>query len=144
MNNDIIWKDKNRVRKTFSKAEDDKLLEIVVASPKLDWVEISSKMGNRTPRQCRERWKNYVDPSLLKDQWSQEEDTRLIDKFTELGSHWSKLKLFFPGRSVNSLKNRYFFLSGKKTLQTTSSHSTEEDTTSIFLDFLKIYNLLAH
>jgi len=136
-----MWNEKTRVRKTFNKLDDEKLMQIVMSANKVDWTEVANQMGNRTPRQCRERWKNYVDPKLLKDQWSVDEDERLLKKFDEIGSHWTKLKNYFPGRSVNSLKNRYSFLTGKKGIKQTSSEDGQAEKSN-YIEFFKISNLL--
>ncbi len=38
----------------------------------VDWKEVAAAT-NRTTKQCRERWINVVDPTVLKSKWSPEE-----------------------------------------------------------------------
>ena len=40
--------------------------------------------------------------------WSPEQDELLNDKIEELGTSWVLLIKFFPGRSANDIKNRYY------------------------------------
>ena len=72
------------------------------------------KLTNSTGRQCRERWKNYLAPGIQKDKWSPEEDALLVQKVKELGTMWSKMVPFFPGRTDVNLKNRWVTLRYKK------------------------------
>lgn len=43
------------------------------------WGLIGSKLNGRTGKQCRERWHNQLDPNINKDEWTEEEEQRLLD-----------------------------------------------------------------
>lgn len=131
-----------RVKKTFSKEDDEELLLSVQSAPSIDWNEISMKLGKWTARQCRERWKNYVDPSLLKTEWTAAEDNILLEKHYQLGTNWAKIKTFLPGRATNAIKNRLGFLK-----QNTADHSSpaatdESDENQKYVELLRISNLI--
>jgi hypothetical protein len=64
-------------------------------------------MGNRSARQCRERYNNYLAPSIRTDPWTPQEDALLIQKHQELGPKWSEMASFFHCRSPVSLKNHF-------------------------------------
>lgn len=64
-------------------------------------------MNDRNPRQCRERWFNYLSPKLTKEEWTMKEDYLLIKKFNDIGPHWNIISKSFINRSVNSVRNRY-------------------------------------
>jgi myb proto-oncogene protein len=44
---------------------------------------------HRQPRQCRERWFNHLDPSLLKCDWTMEEELMLIEQWEVYGNKWA-------------------------------------------------------
>ena len=91
----------------FSKEEDKKLMAIVDKLGAKRWKVIASFIEGRSARQCRDRYTNYLKPDLVFDRWTPEEDSLLIQKYTELGPKWSTICKFFHGRSSSSLKNRW-------------------------------------
>jgi hypothetical protein len=78
-------------------------------------MAVSSRLGTRCARQCRERYRNYLDPALRHDPWSEAEDRLLFEKFAELGPRWSMIEQFFKGRSEANIKNRWAQLTAKAT-----------------------------
>lgn len=91
----------------FTKEEDEKLCLLVNHFGENNWSLISKNMKNRNARQCRERWKNYINPKLSKNEWTEEDDQFLIKKFQEIGPHWNKITQYFHNRSSNSVRNRF-------------------------------------
>lgn len=91
----------------FTLEEDEKLTEIIERIGTKSWRLISLEMKNRTPRQCRERWINYISPQLRNDPWTEEEDRLLDEKYLEFGSRWHKISEFFNNRSGNAIRNRF-------------------------------------
>ena len=94
-------------RTKFSQLEDKKLIQIVKEMPKVNWKAVAMQMEGRTPRQCRERYNNYLAPNLRTSPWTVEEDAILIQKYQEYGPKWSFLSQFFDKRGPVSLKNRH-------------------------------------
>lgn len=94
----------------FSQEEDRLLMNAVKELGTSVWTDIASKVPGRNARQCRERWCNYLNPSLISAPWSPEEDLFLLQKRQDLGLHWQSISTFFPNRSKNSIKNRYSIL----------------------------------
>jgi hypothetical protein len=72
-----------------------------------DWEAVAAEMPGRTARQCRERWGNYLSPTVSNGPWTEGDDLLLISKINEFGRSWSVLTRFFKGRSENDLKNRW-------------------------------------
>jgi hypothetical protein len=64
-------------------------------------------MPGRNARQCRERWKHYLEPSINRGEWTEAEDDLLVSKHRELGPKWSQISAFFVSRTAVDLKNRY-------------------------------------
>jgi len=123
MPTDIYSEKKGALRQKFIQDEDEKLRELVKHYGTNDWKNIASMMQNRSPRQCRERWKNYLSPDVSNQPWTDEEDRLLDEKFKELGKQWSKIAKFFPGRTDINIKNRWVSR-GSKRYQAT--HETEK------------------
>jgi hypothetical protein len=98
-------------RHMFTLDEDNRLMALVSELGDRDWNQITEKMPNRTTRQCRERYRNYLSPSLSTLPWSESEDELLMLKVRQFGQKWAQLTQFFVGRSDVSLKNRWAALS---------------------------------
>lgn len=96
------------MRKKFSPEEDEILVRMVEANGPHRWDEIAAAVPGRTGRQCRDRFRNYLMPNLNPEPWSPEEDEILVAKHYEIGPHWSRIAEFLPGRSSNSVKNRWY------------------------------------
>ena len=105
-----VQREQPKLKSKFTSEEDQNLRMLVYRYGTKDWQTISKLMGTRNPRQCRERWNNYLKPELTQMPWSMEEDILLANKFAEYGSHWSKISKFFPNRSDNNIRNRWQFL----------------------------------
>ena len=96
----------------FSQEEDRKLINLVGIYGN-DWFTIAQKMEGRNVRQCRERWRYYLDPSLKRIPWTDKDDELLLQKVKEMGNKWKAMTKFFPNRTYITLKNRYATLSRK-------------------------------
>lgn len=71
------------------------------------WNFIASKLPGRVGKQCRERWHNHLDPSIVKNKWSLDEDKKLMSLFLQFGKKWSLIAKHMPGRTDNTIKNRF-------------------------------------
>lgn len=88
----------------FTAKEDDDLRQLVNKFGPNNWTIISNALGNRTPRQCRDRWNNYLSPSANLTEWTHEEDLILMSLYRELGSKWSIISSYFNGRTTASIR----------------------------------------
>lgn len=75
-----------------------------------NWSTIATFMVNRNGRQCRDRWRCYLRPTLSTQPWTEEEDKVLIKKYAEIGPKWSLIGKFIPERSEVSIKSRWNML----------------------------------
>ena len=102
--NDIVFQQRHK----FSQEEDIKLNKLVSLYGPRKWDQIALSMPGRSGRQCRDRFHNYLNPSLVNGPWTKEEDELLEKKVYELGQHWNKIVKVFKGRSTNNIKNRWY------------------------------------
>ena len=99
----------------FTQEEDQILRDAVEKLGTSDWRAVAFHLPNRNPRQCRERWNNYVNPQVsVARPWTPEEDQLLEEKYAELGGKWQTLASFFANRSTNNVKNRFVMLQRHK------------------------------
>lgn len=98
-------------KQRFTPAEDKQLIELVKIFGEKSWEQVSLSMENKkSPRQCRERYKYYLNPNINSLPWTAEEDQLLIQKVSELGCRWKNISRFFDNRTHINIKNRYRLL----------------------------------
>jgi hypothetical protein len=93
------------IKTKFAPDEDAMLSHLVSVFGTDAWKKISRLMGTRNPRQCRERYNNYLNPSLNQSSWTPEEDELLMAQFEEHGPKWNTIARAFANRSDMSLRN---------------------------------------
>ncbi|EAX93197.1 Myb-like DNA-binding domain containing protein [Trichomonas vaginalis G3] len=113
-------------RSKFTEEEDRRLSKIISQLGTRDWEAISITMKTRSSRQCRDRWVNYICPSLTNEPYSPEEDSRLLDMYSKFGPRWSKISTHFRGRSPNGLRAHF-----KELMQQKEKTSLEEKTNEV-------------
>jgi hypothetical protein len=94
-------------RRKFLPDEDRQLRALVAQLGTKSWGKIATYMPTRTPRQCRDRYKNYLLDTLVSDVWTPREDALIIQKVQEIGPRWVEIAKFLSGRSGNHVKNRW-------------------------------------
>lgn len=111
----IVWLIDNQMKNSvlaaprtkFSPEEDNILIDLVEAIDPVDWKLVADAMGNRTARQCRERYHNYLAPNVAVKEWTKEEDEKLLTQYKIQGPRWALIRAVFPGRSCVNIKNRW-------------------------------------
>lgn len=91
----------------FTPQQDLIIKQSVENNPNPDWKEIAKKIPGKTAKQCRERYRHFLSPTVNRIPWSIEEDALLVQYHQLYGSDWAKIAEFFPGRTNNDVKNRY-------------------------------------
>uniref|UniRef100_A0A7S0MMI0 Uncharacterized protein n=1 Tax=Cryptomonas curvata TaxID=233186 RepID=A0A7S0MMI0_9CRYP len=112
--------------KPWTPHEDQLLLSIISGAGKKDWSNISLSLGDRTGKQCRQRYNYHLEQEYKKGGWTSEEDRTIIRLQAELGNSWSKIAKVLPGRNDNSVKNRWYCALLRQDAQSATSPSSSD------------------
>lgn len=89
--------------------EDQRLIAAISKYGTSDFNVISKFVGNgRNKLQCVQRWQRSLDPTINKNQWTDEEDYQLLESVKTFGDKkWSKVATLVPGRTDVQCRYRY-------------------------------------
>lgn len=73
---------------------------------KNQWARISSLLVRKTPKQCKARWYEWLDPSIKKTEWSREEDEKLLHLAKLMPTQWRTIAPIV-GRTPTQCLERY-------------------------------------
>ena len=90
--------------------DEDRMLVFLVSQGHKNWGKVAAHMPGRTSKQCRERWNNYLDPTLIHTPFTDDEDEVLLKLQAEFGNKWALISRQIPGRTENAVKLRYHAL----------------------------------
>jgi hypothetical protein len=110
--------DPNLVKGNWTAEEDEKILNWVRVSGANAWTKLAESMPGRIGKQVRERYHNSLNPGVTKSDWSEAEDALVIQLQGQWGNKWAKIAECLPGRTDNSIKNRW-----NSTLRKRSPHA---------------------
>ena len=86
--------------------EDEILKVAVMKYGKNQWARISSLLVRKTPKQCKARWCEWLDPGIKKTEWSREEDERLLHLAKVMPTQWRTIAPLV-GRTAAQCLERY-------------------------------------
>jgi hypothetical protein len=107
--------------------EDRKLLQWVKREGACRWTSCAEFIKGRSGKQCRERWLNTLNPNVKKGGWEPEEDFMIFKLFSQFGSQWSKISMYFEKRTENSIKNRFYSTLRRIAAEKKKDEGTEEE-----------------
>jgi len=86
---------------------EDEILKASISKYGLNqWARVSSLLARKTPKQCKARWQEWLDPSIRKTEWSKEEDEKLLHLAKLMPTQWRTIAPIV-GRTANQCLERY-------------------------------------
>jgi pre-mRNA-splicing factor CDC5/CEF1 len=67
---------------------------------------VSSLLARKTPKQCKARWIEWLDPGIRKVEWSREEDEKLLHLAKLMPTQWRTIAPIV-GRTATQCLERY-------------------------------------
>jgi hypothetical protein len=116
---DVLDPPIERARRRMDKwtaVEDMKLKDAVQIHGGNNWGAIAVLVPGRTEKQCYNRWRCALDPSMDRangrtGRWSEDEDSQLKDAVQSYGSkNWGAIAALIPGRVGNQCRHRWKYV----------------------------------
>lgn len=96
-------------RGRWTKEEDETLKTLVMAHGENSWSAIAAHFPDRSDMQCSTRWTKVLSPSLIKGQWTREEDELVVSLVAKYGAKkWTLIAKALKGRIGKQCRERYF------------------------------------
>ncbi|KAG2155483.1 hypothetical protein DEU56DRAFT_724964 [Suillus clintonianus] len=105
------------VKKSAWTPEEDHLLLELYKVHSTKWSVIARHIPGRTDDACSKRYREALDPSLRRDEWSKEEDDKLLDAYSRLAGRWREVGQELQ-RSGLACRNRWRLLERKRNILT--------------------------
>ncbi|KAH0590307.1 hypothetical protein H2248_000466 [Termitomyces sp. 'cryptogamus'] len=101
------------IKKCAWTAEEDDLLVSLYNIHGSKWSTIARDIPGRTDDACSKRYREALDPALKKDEWTPEEDKRLMELYDSIGGKWGQVGQELQ-RSGLGCRNRHRLLSKRQ------------------------------
>lgn len=92
--------------------EDEILKAAVMKYGKNQWARIASLLHRKSAKQCKARWSEWLDPSIKKTEWSQEEEEKLLYMAKMMPTQWRTIAPIV-GRTAAQCFEHYEYLLDK-------------------------------
>ncbi|KAG6891060.1 hypothetical protein C0995_014149 [Termitomyces sp. Mi166 len=102
------------IKKSAWTAAEDDLLVSLYNTLGSKWSTIARGIPGRTDDACSKRYREALDPALKKDEWTQEEDNRLMELYDKIGGKWGQVGQELQ-RSGLGCRNRHRLLLKRQT-----------------------------
>lgn len=100
---------------------EDEILKAAVSKYGLQqWARVSSLLARKTPKQCKARWSEWLDPGIRKIEWTKDEDEKLLHLAKLMPTQWRTIAPIV-GRTATQCLERY-----QKLLDDAESRESDE------------------
>ena len=89
--------------------QDEILKAAVMKYGKNQWARIASLLHRKSPKQCKARWFEWLDPSIKKTEWSREEEEKLLHLAKLMPTQWRTIAPIV-GRTAAQCLEHYEYL----------------------------------
>jgi hypothetical protein len=97
-----------RSKKRFFTKEEDALIKHYYEDLNIkDWKIISTYLENRTAKNCKDHYQNYLDPKIINKPFNLEEEKLLIKLVAKYGKKWNTIASQMNNRSADYIKNKW-------------------------------------
>jgi pre-mRNA-splicing factor CDC5/CEF1 len=90
----------------WKNTEDEILKAAVMKYGKNQWARISSLLVRKSAKQCKQRWYEWLDPSIKKTEWSREEEEKLLHLAKLMPTQWRTIAPIV-GRTASQCLEHY-------------------------------------
>ncbi|RDX53225.1 hypothetical protein OH76DRAFT_80944 [Lentinus brumalis] len=92
-------------------AEEDEQLRRAVDTFGKTWIDVCQYVAGRNSEQCRDRYQEYLNPTLARGRWTQEQDAALLQAVRQVGEgKWKEVsKVLNIGRTDNMVTSLTVF-----------------------------------
>jgi hypothetical protein len=97
------------VKKTAWTPDEDQLLLELFDKFGSKWSLIARHIAGRTDDACSKRYRESLDPTLKKDQWTPVEDAKLMESYNRIGGKWGQVGQELQ-RSGLGCRNRFVLI----------------------------------
>ncbi|KAJ6626862.1 hypothetical protein B0H10DRAFT_460906 [Mycena sp. CBHHK59/15] len=102
------------VKKSAWTPSEDRLLVELYGTYGPKWSAIARQIRGRTDDACSKRYREALDPNLKKDEWTPDEDAKLMQVFARIGGKWGQVGQELR-RSGLGCRNRWRMLERNRT-----------------------------
>ena len=140
-------KELNVTRQKWSKGENTLLERIVRDNKGLKWDQIAEKFNasaptmKKTGKQCRERFRNYIDVCNINTKWTREEKILFVLLHSTYGNRWEEIAKFYEEKKDRTIKN-FFFVYMRKVLRKVKTESNCSSIVCPPWKVLKLYYII--
>ena len=118
--------------------EDELIAQGVKSMGDRAWTLISRTLNDRTGKQCRDRWKNVLNPGVKKGNWTEDEDRILFETQKKVGNFWAAIAKRLPGRTDLQVKNRFYTTMRKEAKGCSPKNIAIKETQAVVKDIARI------
>lgn len=70
------------------------------------WSEVCNFVRGRTSEQCRDRWQDFLNPTVSRSRWTESEDQALLSAIEQVGEgRWKEIsRVLDNGRTDNMVR----------------------------------------